>query len=476
MGRRPPPARCGQPPERAERGPPQVGTARPPPTRHEPGRPRRATTAGSAGGSGVRRSLAIRPSPPARWHGQGLAAHGRRPHQRAVGPQPAGHDPGRPWRSPAATGGRSPPGRPRRTASPKPRATEPATTASSRSSRLATEATARPTSVPVRRRTRLGRLGGGPPGHRLDGRPGRLGLEAAPAPAGAGPAVGLDHHVADVAGVARRPVEQPAVEHDPARPPRSTPPWPGSWPSPGPHPASPRPGPAPWRRCRRRPAARPGRPAAPAGGTGRQPGILRGLTVSPPAAIGPPQPTPHTTGSAVVADRTSSDQRRQGPEHHLGIGGGRGRRSGPRPGCAPSASTTAAAILVPPISTASTTGPVQVAGTAIPGPTRPSGLGTVVNGDRSDVPAGRTGHSSRWKRPRIQSRGSCTVLLRLRLCSDREMSSIPALPIRRALLANTTPGQEHHHHADEARGPPSVEKVRNMKTRAATKTRADQMQ
>ena len=27
----------------------------------------------------------------------------------------------------------------------------------------------------------------------------------------------------------------------------------------------------------------------------------------------------------------------------------------------------------------------------------------------------------------------------LRLCSDREMSSIPALPIRRALLANTTP-------------------------------------
>ena len=44
----------------------------------------------------------------------------------------------------------------------------------------------------------------------------RLGLEAAAAPARAQAAVGLDDHVADVAGVAVGAVEQPAVEHDAA--------------------------------------------------------------------------------------------------------------------------------------------------------------------------------------------------------------------------------------------------------------------
>ena len=182
-----------------------------------------------------------------------------------------------------------------------------------------------------------------------------------------------------------------------------------------------------------------------------------------------PDPCPDVEGTHRLAVRPTSDRhtpRRTPPARRRRPTGPvrsapPGRRTPPRDRTevgvatrasarmAPQASTTAAAILVPPMSTASTTGPAQVAGPGSPGPTRPSDSARWSTATGQTVPAGRTGHSSRWKRPRIQSRGSCTVLLRLRLWSDREMSSMPALPIRRALLAKTTPGQEHHHHADE---------------------------
>ena len=55
------------------------------------------------------------------------------------------------------------------------------------------------------------------------------------------------------------------------------------------------------------------------------------------------------------------------------------------------------------------------------------------------------------------------------------MSSIPALPIRRALLAKTTPERNI---TTTPMNPRTrlVAKVKNMKTRAITNTSADQMQ
>ena len=117
---------------------------------------------------------------------------------------------------------------------PKPRATEPATTASRRSSRLATEATARPTSVPVRSTISGGASTGGRPVMaamaRPDASPSRQPRPAAEAGAAAGP----DDDVADVAGVARQPVEQTPVEHDaPSDPSRYDHPHVGAYPGGG---------------------------------------------------------------------------------------------------------------------------------------------------------------------------------------------------------------------------------------------------
>ncbi len=68
-----------------------------------------------------------------------------------------------------------------------------------------------PTGAPHHVGSRLGR---GLPGHRRDGRTRRLGFEAAARPAAAHTTVGLHDHVADVAGVARRPVEEASVDDD----------------------------------------------------------------------------------------------------------------------------------------------------------------------------------------------------------------------------------------------------------------------
>ena len=126
--------------------------------------------------------------------------------------------------------------------SPKPSATEPATTARPRSSSTQTSATARPTRRPVRSRTASGASAGGLPGDRRDGETRRLGLEAAAAPARARATFGLDDEVADVAGVAVGAVEQPAVEHDAAADAGAARPWRGSPSSPraAPHQPSPR--------------------------------------------------------------------------------------------------------------------------------------------------------------------------------------------------------------------------------------------
>ena len=99
---------------------------------------------------------------------------------------------------------------------PKPSATEPPTTARSRSSRLQTEATAMPDHPAGAHHDVVARLGRRATGDLGDRRAAGLGLEAAPGATGAAPTVRLDDHVTDVAGVAGRTVEQLAVEHDAA--------------------------------------------------------------------------------------------------------------------------------------------------------------------------------------------------------------------------------------------------------------------
>ena len=120
-------------------------------------------------------------------------------------------------------------------------------------------------------------------------------------------AVGLDDDVADVAGVAGGAVEQAAVEHDPAADAGRHDHGDEVALAARPRPPSPRRGPAPWRRCRRTPAARSGRPSRSRSGKSRHAGMLSGDTVSPPGAIGPPQPTPHTTDAASPARRRPTD-------------------------------------------------------------------------------------------------------------------------------------------------------------------------
>ncbi len=114
------------------------------------------------------------------------------------------------------------------------------------------------------------------------------------------------------------------------RRPRSTPPWPGSCCIPRAAPAIPRQGPGPWRRCPRQPAGPTRCSRRWRRGKWSQAPILRGDTVSPPAVIGPPHPTPHTSGMAVVADQRLLDDRGQRAEGDVGIGSGRASAPGPR--------------------------------------------------------------------------------------------------------------------------------------------------
>ena len=124
-----------------------------------------------------------------------------------------------------------------------PSATSPPTTTRSRSSTVQIVPTARPTSRPVRRMMSYVGSVGGRPVIVLDRGARRLGLETAAGTARAAPSVGFDDDVADVAGVAGRPVDEVAVEDEPAVDAASTPTIVQKLWGPAPPRASPRPGP-----------------------------------------------------------------------------------------------------------------------------------------------------------------------------------------------------------------------------------------
>ena len=141
------------------------------------------------------------------------------------------------------------------------------------------------------------------------------------------PAVGLDDHVADVAGVAVGAVEQPAVEHDAAA-------------DAGRHDhgeevahararrrASPRRGRAPWRRCRRGRAARARSASRGRSGKPRQAGMLSGDTASPPRRHRPaaPDAAGDLVARADLVDRLERG-RRTPPRASPSVGRGRDAR------------------------------------------------------------------------------------------------------------------------------------------------------
>ena len=169
--------------------------------------------------------------------------------------------------------------------------------------------------------------------------------------AGTEPAVRLDHEVADVTGVALGAVHQPAVAHEPAA-------------DAGGHhhrdevaladrgaDPAPRRARGPSRRCPPTSAARCAASEAPRSGKARQTGMLRGHE-PPPASIGPPHPTPHTTGGAGGRLDHPIDQPGQPGEEVLGTPchpvGPLARVTTP-----PASSTMPTASFVPPMSTAS---------------------------------------------------------------------------------------------------------------------------
>ena len=160
--------------------------------------------------------------------------------------------------------------------------------------------------------------------------------------------------MADVAGVAvarRRAAGRRARSR---RRRRSTRPWPGSRAAPRPRRASPRPGPAPWRRCRRRWAARCAsarrvaeREAAPGRDVQRRHRLAAGASSVRRSRRRTPTGVPSSAAPAPRSTRPV-ERARRAPRR-------RRRRSAPVPGEHPTvASTTPAAILVPPMSTAST--------------------------------------------------------------------------------------------------------------------------
>src|SRR5207302_860520 len=183
---------------------------------------------------------------------------------------------------------------------PNPRATEPATTARRRSRRLATDARARPTSRPVRAITSVGAWAAG--------RPVAASMEGPEASAS----------------------RQPRPPQAQGRPSGTTTTWP-TWPALPAAPSSrrppsttPPPTPVDTTTAMKSltPAAAPTQPSARARalaslstkvarpvssasrrrrGKPRQAGMFSGDTASPPAVMGPPQPTPHTTGTAAPA-------------------------------------------------------------------------------------------------------------------------------------------------------------------------------
>ena len=81
---------------------------------------------------------------------------------------------------------------------------------------MTTDATARPTKVPVRSMTSGDASAAGSAGDLGQCSPGRLCLEAAATAAGARTTIGLDDHMPDVSGVAQTTAQEPSVEDDAA--------------------------------------------------------------------------------------------------------------------------------------------------------------------------------------------------------------------------------------------------------------------
>ena len=246
--------------------------------------------------------------------GEGPPGHRRRPHQRAGPSQAGGDDPRGAGEVESGAAVDLVLRGVEKKGSPNPSATEPATTASSRSSRFATRghgpADQGPGAAP---NPFIGLRPPGEPVDRLDGQTRSLGLETAPAAARAPPPFRLHHDMTDVAGVPVGTVEQPAVEHDAAT-----------------------------HSCRHHHGQvvrdTPGR-AQPAlaqrqrlgvvvhrhrqvdqlrilrrSGNPRQAPMFRGDTDSPPEVIGPPQPTPHRDGADPDWDRASSTAAASAPK------------------------------------------------------------------------------------------------------------------------------------------------------------------
>ena len=234
----------------------------------------------------------------------------------------------------------------------------------------------------------------------------------------AGAAVGHDDDVADVARVPEPPVEQPPVEHDAAadagrhhhgRCNRADPTAAPTQPSPE------REGLGVVVDERRR--ARSTRPGGPAGGTTRQPAMFSGDTSSPPGLIGPPHPLPQTTRRSPAPDPADN------PLHQARPGRSRGPRRRRDPDDArvgriarstrePSRPTRPAAILVPPMSTASARSATEGslprpgsaprhAGTGSAGPTTPRAMvSSRAGGSGSGTSRGRRSRHPRSRWPR----------------------------------------------------------------------------
>ena len=203
---------------------------------------------------------------------------------------------------------------------------------------LAGRAGCRPTPPPARPACRCARrsLAGAalrrPAGHGLDGRPRRVGLEAAAAAAHARPAVGLDDDVADVAGVADAPSSsRPSRTMPPPTPVATTMPMKSSTPDRAPAPALGR-APGPWRRCRRRSAAAVSSASSAASGNRRPRRDVKRRHRARrrdhrPAATRRHRP-PASAGAAATTRRISRRQRRP----HVALAGsatGRGRATSP---------------------------------------------------------------------------------------------------------------------------------------------------
>ena len=256
----------------------------------------------------------------------------RRPTSGPSAPRPPGTTVGAVRGTRAARGGRARPGPRRRTASPKPSATEPATTASRRSSSAATDAT-RPADAAARRAR------SSPATPARGGRPVIAAIAGARrlAPRGSrgrrtthGRPSGSTMTWPMWPALPSRAVEQPAVEHDAAA-------------DAGRHDHR--------RGSRARPRAAPRQPSPSASalaslsthdrqagalararrrsGKSRHCGMLAARPSSPPGVIGPPQPTPHADRCAAVDRARSSTQPSSSAAKQPAIGVAR-RRSAAR--------------------------------------------------------------------------------------------------------------------------------------------------